>query len=49
MLSVVGVTSLPYFSGMFMADFIIAIAPNIVFTIIILAMNGFLMEPSVVF
>ena len=46
MLSVVGVTSLPYFCGIFMADFIVALMPNALFTICLFGMNGFLMPAS---
>ena len=49
MLKAIGVTTLPYFTGLFLADFIIALIPNLLFTIILLCMNGYLMPPSVVF
>ena len=45
MLSTVGVKSGPYFTGLFMADFIVALMPNLVFTVILLCMNGYLMAP----
>jgi len=48
MLKAVGVTSLPYFTGLFLADCIIALIPNITFTIALL-INPYLMTPAVVF
>ena len=48
-LKAIGVTTLPYFTGLFMADFIIALIPNVLFTILLLCMNGYLMLPNVVF
>ena len=45
MLSTIGVKSGPYFTGLFMADFIVALMPNFVFTVILLCMNGYLMDP----
>lgn len=47
MLKAIGVTTLPYFTGLFLADFIIAMIPNLLFTVILLAMN-YLMPPDVV-
>ena len=49
MLKAIGVTTLPYFTGLFLADFVIALIPNLCFTIILLAMNSYLMPPAEVF